>query len=188
MCLSCGVFVSGIVAWTFKVTTGLSSNLLRWFLMVTSCLGFWVCMCKMTLEAYFYYTRQEFQNTSLFTFCCVFIYCIFWILSSRKHLLSHCWLQVRFHASVAFLCLAAAMFAKLFLVDKHTIIGMFTALKKKYTNNKTYSVSIEVRKIGISKAKIIHKIAVHFKGTSTFCLTILSSLQCLWQILHISLR
>ena len=51
-----------------------------------------------------------------------------------------------------------------------------------------YSVSIKVRKIGISKAKIIHKIAVHFKGTSTFCLTILSSLQCLWQILHISLR
>ena len=53
------------------------------------------------------------------------------ILSSRAHFISHCWLWVRFHASVLSLCLSLDMLAKLFFFDKNTIIGMFIAVKNK---------------------------------------------------------
>jgi hypothetical protein len=76
------------------------------------------------------------------------------------------------------------MFARLFLVDKHTIIGMCTVVKNNHTCKEI--LIIEISKI--IKAKRIQEIAVDFKGISTFCTTILSSLQWVLQILHLSLR
>ena len=67
--------------------------------------------------------------SSLLSFCNTFSL----FLLSIAHFISHCWLWVRFHASELVLCLAAAMFSKLFFLDKHTISGMFTVTIK---NNK----------------------------------------------------
>ena len=53
-----------------------------------------------------------------------------WFLCSRAHFISHCWFLVWFHASELVLCLAAAMFSKLFFLHKHTICGMFTVRVK----------------------------------------------------------
>ena len=83
------------------------------------------------------------------------------------------------------------MFAKLFLVDKHTIIGMFTAVKNNNTNVEILVIKYEllfIETTKFEKTKIITEIAVDFKGISTFCTTILSTLQWVWQSLHISLR
>ena len=128
-------------------------------------------------------STQEFQNTAPLPFCCVFIYNMFWILSSRAHFISHCWLRVWFHPSVLFLCLAVAMFAKLFLFDKHTIIGMFIVVKNNHNSIETLVIEIRRKQ---ENTKRIQEMAVDFKGISTFCTTILWSLQWVWQTLHIS--
>ena len=72
---------------------------------------------------------------------------------------------------------------------------MFTVVKnnKKQINKIEieYELSfVEFRQIRIKQenTKRIQEVAVDFKGISTFCATILSSLQWVWQILHISLR
>ena len=84
------------------------------------------------------------------------------------------------------------MFAKLFFVDKHTIIGIFTAVKNNHTNIKILNIKYGLLFIEIREKQVITKriqeIAVDFKGMSTFSTIILSSLQWVWQIWHISLR
>ena len=84
------------------------------------------------------------------------------------------------------------MFAKLFLVDKHTIIGIFTAVKNNHTNIKILNIKYGLLFIEIREKQVITKriqeIAVDFKGMSTFCVTIHWYWQWVRQILHISLR
>ena len=84
------------------------------------------------------------------------------------------------------------MFAKLFLVDKHTIIGIFTAVKNNHTNIKILNIKYGLLFIDIREKQVITKriqeIAVDFKGISTFSTAILSSLQWALQTLHLFLR
>ena len=59
------------------------------------------------------------------------------------------------------------MFAKLFLVDKSTIIGIFTVVRNNHTNIEILSITYELLLIGINKiekAKGIQEIGVDFKG------------------------
>ena len=67
------------------------------------------------------------------------------------------------------------------------MIGIFTEVNNNHTNIEILSIKytllfLEINKI--EKAKKIQEIGVDFKGTSTFCTTILSSLQWVRQILH----
>ena len=84
------------------------------------------------------------------------------------------------------------MFAKLFLVDKNTIIGILTVVKNNHTNIKILNIKYGLLFIEIREEQVITKriqeIAVDFKGISTFCTTILSSLQWVLQTLHLFLR
>ena len=113
-----------------------------------------------------------------------------WFLCSMAQVISHCWFWVRIHASELALCLAAAMFLKLFFLDKNTISGMFTVrLKNKTIGKDQYGRTKFWREnVMKSKANIIYEKDVDLKETSNFCLSILWSLQQVWQFLHISLR
>jgi hypothetical protein len=66
---------------------------------------------------------------------------------------------------------------------------MFTVIKNTVTNIELIFIKVFIEtNAHIVEAKRIQEIAVDFKGMSTFCTTILLSLQWVWQILHISLR
>ena len=84
------------------------------------------------------------------------------------------------------------MFVKLLLFDKNTIIGMFTVVKNNHTIIEVlidkYELLYNEMYPHIKENIGIQEIGVDFKGISTFCTTILSSLQWVWQILHISLK
>ena len=84
------------------------------------------------------------------------------------------------------------MFVKLFLFDKHTIIGMCTVVKNNITTNiETLFDKYELYNKMDSHIKEnigIQEIGEDFKGISICFTIILLSLQWVWQTLHISIR